>query len=191
MIALLVVVLFANIPVHAADWKFDRAHSSVGFTATHLVVTKVYGQFTDYDGTVSFDEDHIENGNVDVTVQMASINTGNERRDNDLKSPGFFDIEKFPIMTFKSTKIAKGEGNSFTMTGDLTIKGITKPVVFNCVSNGFLNDGRGNRHAGFSAKTTINRQDFGVNWDNKLQDGSLVVGNDVDIDLEIGLFRQI
>jgi polyisoprenoid-binding protein YceI len=183
-------MLFVTASFAAADtWTFDKAHSSIGFSVRHLVISKTKGYFGDYDGSVSFDGKDLSTGSVTVTIQMASIDTDNEDRDKHLRSADFFDAENNPTMTFVSKKIVPGEDNAFTMTGDLTIKGVTKEVTLDGEFYGVLDDPWGNTKAGFSATTTINRQDFNVTWENKLQDGSLVVGNDVTINLEIELTK--
>ena len=178
------------VPAMAESWQIDKAHSSVGFTVQHLVITKVKGYFRDYDAAIEFDGKNLDQASIKATVQMASIDTDNERRDNHLRSPDFFDVDTFPTMTFVSRKIIPGEGNTFTMVGDLTIRDKTREVTFNGQLNGIIIDPRGNTRAGLSASTTINRQDFGVAWDNKLQDGSLVVSNDVNIQLDIEMVKE-
>jgi len=169
----------------AARWNIDVVHSTVGFTVRHLVVTKVHGRFKDFSGYIDFDGKNVEQGSVAMTVQVASLDTDNQKRDTHLKSPDFFDAAKFPTMTFKSKKVIKGEGNSFKLVGDLTIRGITKEVTFDCEFNGVVNDPMGNTRAGFSAQTKINRQDFGVKWNKKLDAGGFVVSDEVIINLEI------
>jgi polyisoprenoid-binding protein YceI len=138
---------------------------------------------------VIFDGKNLEKGKAEITIQMASINTDNSKRDDHLRSADFFNVEKFPTMTFKSTKITKGSGDNFKMTGNLTIKDVTKEVTLDCTFNGVI-EFMGNNRAGFTAQTVINRQDFNVSWDNKLQDGSLIVGDDVTINLEIELVQE-
>lgn len=174
----------------AQTWEFDKAHSRIGFSVRHLVISKTKGYFDDFSGQVIFDGKNLEKGTASVTIQVGSIDTDNGDRDTHLKSADFFDIEKFPTMKFTSKKITPGEGNRFTMVGDLTIKGVTREVALEGEFFGTKDDARGNTRAGFSAATTINRQDFNVTWDNKLQDGSLVVGNDVSIELEIELVKS-
>jgi polyisoprenoid-binding protein YceI len=171
-------------------WEFDKAHSNVGFSVKHLVISKVKGTFNDYSGQVKFDGTDFDKASIDVTIQMASIDTDNEKRDGHLSSPDFFDVEKYPTMTFKSTKITDPKDGRFQIMGDLTIKGVTLPVTLESEHFGTITGPYGKTRAGFSATTTINRQDFNVAWDNKLQDGTLVVGNDVTINLEIQLIKS-
>jgi polyisoprenoid-binding protein YceI len=183
---LLLVPLTLVVSAKAQTWDIDVAHSHVGFTVRHLVVTKVNGEFKDFKGTITnFDGKDVTTGTVDVTVQIGSIYTAVDQRDTHLKSPDFFDAAKFPTMTFKSKKIIKGTGDQFTMIGDLTMKGVTKEDTLTCTFNGTIGDPWGNTRAGFSATTTINRQDYGLSWENKLADGSLVVSNEVTINLDI------
>jgi polyisoprenoid-binding protein YceI len=187
--ALAALIIFVS-PALAQTWKIDKAHSSVSFTVQHLVISKVTGYFRDYDAAIDFDGKNLDKGSVNATVQMTSVDTDNDRRDTHLRSADFFDVEKYPTMTFVSKKIVPGDGKNFTMIGDLTIRDKTREVTFAGELNGIITDPRGNSRAGLSATTTINRQDFGVAWANKLQDGSLVVSNDVDIQLEIEMVEE-
>jgi polyisoprenoid-binding protein YceI len=189
MLAVLVISALAALPASAADWNVDKAHSNIGFKVSHLVISSVSGKFSDYAADIAFDPDKPEGATVDVTIEMASIDTENEDRDNHLRSPDFFNVEKYPTMTFTSKRITMNDDNTFTMVGDLTIKDVTREVTLEGKLNGIVQDPWGNTRAGFAVETTINRQDFNVAWDNKLQDGSLVVGNDVDIILDIELIK--
>jgi len=194
MLKRITILSFAMIllawPLQAAQWNFDKAHSSIGFSVRHLVVSSTKGFFTDYTGSVEFDGKNLANGSVEITIQATSINTENEDRDNHLRNPDFFNVAEYPTIIFKSKKIIPGEANAFTLIGDLTMKDVTKEITLNGELNGVIEDPWGNTRAGFSAETTINRQDFNVAWENKLKDGSLVVGNDVAIVLEIELIKQ-
>ncbi len=168
----------------AAEWTIDKPHTSVNFSVKHLVITTVNGKFTDFDGTINFDGENLKDASVEMTVQTASVDTDNERRDKHLKSADFFDVENFPTMTFKSTKVIPGEGNDFKLVGDLTIRGVTKEVIFDCQFYGTAQMGNTTK-AGFSATTEINRQDYGVNWSKTLDNGGLVAGNEVTIRLDV------
>lgn len=169
----------------AEKWEIDVAHSSVGFSVRHMVVTKTHGKFNDFTGYIDFDGENVEKGSVEITARIASIDTDNKKRDDHLRSPEFFDAEKFPTMIFKSKKVIKGSGSEFKLVGDLTIKDVTKDVTFDCEFNGVINDPVGNTRAGFSAVVKINRQDFNVKWSKSLDAGGLVVGDEVKINLEI------
>ena len=165
--------------------ELDIPHSSVGFSVRHMVVTKTHGKFNDFTGYIEFDGKNVEKGSVEITAQVASIDTDNKKRDDHLRSPDFFDAGKFPAMTFKSKKVIKGSGSEFKLVGDLTIRDVTKEVTFDCEFNGLIDDPMGNTRAGFSATAKINRQDFNVKWSQKLDAGGLVVGDEVKISLEI------
>jgi len=183
------LILATALGSQAQTWNFDKAHSNIGFSAKHMLIANVRGQFQDYEGMVSFDGKDLENGSAEITIDVKSINTNNERRDNHLRSSDFFEVDQFPIISFKSTKITKTGENEFQMTGDLTIKGITKPVTLDCVFNGMITDPRGNLRAGFDATGTIKRHDFDIAWDNKLQDGSFIVGEDIKLDIHAELIE--
>ncbi len=177
------------LPGAAADWNIDKAHSNIGFKVSHFVISTVTGQFNDYSADITFDRDKMEDASISVTIQVASIDTDNEDRDKHLRSADFFNVEKFPTMTFTSRKVTINPDSTFTMVGDLTIRDVTREVTLEGKLNGFVQDPWGNTRAGFAASTTINRQDFNVSWDNKLQDGSLVVSNNVEIILDIELVQ--
>jgi len=176
-----------------ATFKFDRNHSSVGFQIRHFFA-KVPGKFTDYDGKLVIDPENLGASSVEVTIQAASINTGNDHRDNDLRSDNFFDVEKFPTLTFKSTKVVPGEGNTFKIEGDLTMLGISKPVVLDVENLGMGNFASGDRNmgtrAGFEATTTINRKDWGINWNRTFDQGGAMLGDDVKILIGVEAVKQ-
>ena len=179
------VLLFAS-AVNAAEYGFDKAHSSVGFTVKHLL-SKVNGSFTDYDGTFKFDPKNPTAATVKVTIQAKSINTGVDKRDAHLRSDAFFDVEKFPTLTFTSTKVEKGADDThFKVTGDLTIHGVTKSVVLDVEYNGSDN-AMGADIIGFSATTKIDRRDYGLNWGEEMMSNAknLMVGNDITINIEV------
>jgi len=173
----------------AGVYNVDTVHSSVGFVARHLVAAKVRGQFTDFSGVITLG-DTIENSSVEATVQAASITTGNEMRDGHLKSGDFLEQETFPTLTFKSTKITP-KGDKYVMTGDLTIKSVTKWVDFDLE---FLGTGPsmapGVSVVGFEASGEIDRRDFGVNFEGTLENGSLVVSNKIVLELAIEAHQQ-
>jgi len=189
--SLVMLLLFVFTAIgHTAAWKMDPAHSSVGFIVRHMVISKIPGEFKKFEANITFDEKNIKNGTAEMTVQIASINTDNTKRDNHLRSADFFDAAKYPSMTFKSKKVHDINGNKFKLTGDLTIRGITKEVTFDCELNGFIKDPMGNTRAGFSATTTINRQDFKVSWNKTLDTGGLVVSDNVDINIGLELIKK-
>ncbi len=172
-------------PVLGATWSFDKAHSHVGFEVRHMVISKVSGQFLDYDGKLTWDGKDLSTASVEATIQTASIDTQNETRDKHLRSGDFFQADSFPTITFKSTKVIPGKDNKFQIVGDLTMRGVTKQVTLDGDLNGVVTDPWGNTRAGFSASTKVNRQDYGVSWSKTLDSGGLVAGDDVTIELEI------
>ena len=174
-------------PAQAATWTIDDAHSTVGFVVKHLIIAKVRGHFSKFSGTVVIDEKDITKSTVDVKIDPASIDTDNAKRDEHLRSAEFFDVAKFKDMAFKSTKIEKLAGGKLRMTGDLTMHGVTKPVVLEGEGpSAEVKDPGGNPHIAFSMATTIKRADFGLTW-NKAIEGGSVVGDDVKLELEIEL----
>jgi len=184
-IALVLFVAFLGTFVQAEEWNIDKAHSSIGFSVRHLVVSKTRGDFDEFTGMMNFDGKNLEAGSVEFTIQTTSIDTDNEDRDKHLRSDDFFNVEKFPEMVFKSKKIVKGDGDSFKLIGDLTIRDVTKEVTFEVEFNGVVTDPWGGTRAGFSAESTIDRKDFNITWSKTLDGGGLVVGDDVKITVEV------
>jgi polyisoprenoid-binding protein YceI len=177
--------------VNAAEYGFDKAHSHIGFSVKHIL-SKVPGEFKDYDGSFSFDPANPQSGKIDVTIQAASISTDNDMRDHHLQSPDFFDAEKYPTITFKSTGVSKGDGdNKYTVVGDLTLHGVTKSVTLDVDYMGadtmpLGKDGKMVANiVGFSATTKIDRRDYGLVWNKTLASGNLMVSNDVNITLDV------
>jgi len=169
-------------------WSIDIAHSSIGFVVKHMVIAKVRGQFKDYEGAIHFNENNLTAGSAEFTVQMGSIDTENEKRNNHLMSADFFDVEKYPTMTFKSKSVS-GSTENFQIVGDLTIKDITKEVTFNCEYYGTITDPWGNLKSAFSAQATINRQDFNITWNKVIEAGGVVVSDEVKIEIELELAK--
>jgi polyisoprenoid-binding protein YceI len=189
LFSFLALVLMLSVSAGAAEWNIDAPHSSVGFSVRHLVVSKTTGHFTAFSGTVNFDGQNVAGGSAEWSIQVASIDTDDKKRDDHLRGADFFDVEKFPAMTFKSKKVIPGEDRKFQLLGDLTIKGITKEVTFDVEFNGAIKDPWGGTRAGFSAGTSINRQDFGISWNKALDTGGLMVGNTVNITMEVELVK--
>lgn len=164
-------------------WTFDPYHTQVEFSAKHLGMMTVRGNFNEVTATGNLDPEHPERSTVEATINTASIRTHNEQRDKDLRSSNFLEIEKYPTMTFKSTKIEHVGGDKYKVTGDLTIKGTTKPVTLNAVKYGEFNDPQMGHRIGYAAETQINRKDFGMNFEAML-DGRFVVSNEIQINIE-------
>ncbi len=177
------VSFLAVTSANATEYGIDKTHSHIGFSVRHIL-SPVPGEFKDYDGSFTFDEKKPESSKVDVTIHAASISTDNEMRDKHLNSPDFFDTAKFPTLIFKSTKVTLDEDKKYKVTGDLTIHGVTKPVVLDVEYMG-TDVMMGAKIVGFTATTKINRQDFGLAFNKVLESGNLMVGNDVTITLDI------
>ncbi|HEV7196099.1 MAG TPA: YceI family protein [Pedococcus sp.] len=167
----------------AGTWTVDAAHSELGFVARHLMVSKVRGQFKEFEGTVKVGDD-VADSQVTAVAQLGSIHTGSADRDAHLKSADFFDVENNPTMSFTSTAV-----NADSLAGDLTIKGVTKPVVFDLEFNGVATDPWGNQKAGFEASTEINRKDWGLEWNVALEGGGVLVSEKIKINLDIQLLK--
>jgi polyisoprenoid-binding protein YceI len=172
----------------ATAWKIDPTHSTVEFAVKHMMVTTVKGRFTDVSGTVEFDPHDPTGGRADVTIAAASVDTREAQRDAPLKSADFLDVERFPTLTFRSTKIA-GTATEFTLTGDLTIRGVTRPIALDVTFGGSGKDPWGGERAGHTATGKLNRKDFGLTWNAALETGGLLVGDEVKITLEMELIR--
>jgi polyisoprenoid-binding protein YceI len=164
-------------------WNVDPSHSTVGFVARHLMVTKVRGRFTSFTGSLVIADDPLQSS-VTASVDMASVATGDEGRDGHVKGADFFDVEQFPTMSFTSTSITPN-GGDYVLAGDLTIKGVTNPVTFDLEFDGVNTDPWGNTKAGFTAETEINRKDWGLEWNVALETGGLLVSEKIKIQLDI------
>lgn len=172
---------------HAAttEYTLDGAHSSAGFKVRHIF-TQVPGRFTELSGKLQLDEKDLAHSSVEVTIPATSVSTNNERRDNHLRTEDFFWVEKHPNITFKSTQVVPGEGDAFQVLGDLTIRGVTKPVTLEAKKLGAQDLGpMMGRRAGFEATTTINRKDFGILWNRSLDQGGMLLGDEVEIALNV------
>jgi len=168
----------------ATTWKVDQAHTTVGFNVSHLF-TSVHGRFDRFEGSIVFDPAKPDAAIVRATVEAASINTNNPKRDTHLRSADFFDVEKQPKLSFESTGGVTGmSGGRGKLAGNLTIHGVTKPVVFEVTYRGEGKDPWGNLRAGFAASSRINRKDFGLNWNEVLETGGLLVGDEVEIEID-------
>jgi len=175
----------------AQSFTFDPLHSTVGFTARHMVVSKVHGRFEKWNGTLLLDEADLTKSSVEVHVETASINTQVNDRDNHLRSPDFFDAPNHPEMVFKSRKVDHQSGAHYRIVGDLTIRGTTKEVTLDTEFNGTSKSPWGDDRTvvGFSAKTAISRADFGLTWNKALEAGGVVVGDKIEINIEVEASR--
>jgi len=166
-------------------WTLDPAHTLVEFAAKHLMITTVKGRFTDVSGTIHMDETDPSASSVEAVIKAASIDTRTDQRDAHLKSADFLEVERFPEITFRSTKLERVGDAHYRVTGDLTIHGITKPVVLDVSDEGRTKDPWGGERAGFSATTRIDRRDFGLTWNQVVESGGVLVGNEIRITLEV------
>jgi len=191
MVSPMVVAMMSglmSIALAADTYKLDKSHTRVGFKVSHLVISNVRGDFTDYDATIEFDENDVTQSSVQGTIETASINTNNERRDKHLRSDDFFNAEQHPQITFKSKRIEK-KGKGYVMIGDLTIRGVTREIQLPFKLTGPIDHGK-KRRVGFEAEMVINRQDYGVKYNNLADTGGLAVGNEVTIELNGEAIRQ-
>ena len=187
--AFVVVIVFgAAGPAAAQSWTLDPAHSAASFAARHMMVSTVRGDLGKITGTAVFDPRQPATGSVEATIDVTGINTREPGRDTHLKSADFFDVAKFPTMTFKSKKVEPAAGGGYKVTGDLTMKGVTKEVVLDVEPlRPVIKDQRGASRTGTTATTKINRQDFGVNWSRALDGGGVVVSDEVSVTIDVEL----
>jgi polyisoprenoid-binding protein YceI len=173
----------------STTWKIDPVHSHIEFSVRHLMITTVKGRFTGVDGTVSIDDADPSASAVDVRIDASTIDTREPQRDAHLRSADFLDAETFPRLTFKSTRVSERRGDQFSVTGNLTIRGVTREVVLKVTDEGRGKDPWGGERAGFSATTRINRKDYGLNWNQTLETGGVLVGDEVTIRIELQLLK--
>ncbi len=191
VLTLLLLSGLVHVPdVAAATWKIDSSHSAVTFSVRHLMISNVRGSFTDFEGSIDFDGKDATKASVEVSVNTSSVNTGNEKRDSHLKNADFFNTEKYPKMTFKSTKVESTGKKTALIHGNLTLHGETHPVTLDAELLGVVKDPRGNTRAGFTATTTVKRSDFKITYNSVLEAGGVVIGDDVKVTLEIEAIQQ-
>ncbi len=171
-------------PIAGGEYKIDPAHSTIGFSIRHYEINWVSGRFKDFNGTVRYDEQDPTKSSVEFTAKVESIDTGVAGRDKHLRTADFFEVEKYPDMTFKSTRVER-KGKSWVLHGDLTLKGVTKPVAIPFQLTGAIKDPRGNTRFGVEARTKIDRRDFGITWGKALEGGGFDLGHEVTINLQL------
>jgi polyisoprenoid-binding protein YceI len=170
------------------SWKIDSAHSQITFSVRHMMISNVHGRFENFTGEVDFNESDPAQSTVMVSIDTNSINTRDEKRDGHLRSPDFFNAGEFPTATFKSSRIEKVDGNHGKIFGELTLRGVSRPVELITEYSG-QSKMWGKTSAGFSASTRINRKDFGLNWNQMLESGGLLVGEDINISIELEIVK--
>ena len=180
----------ATIPTAlTGTYVLDASHSRIGFAARHAMVTKVRGSFNEFEGSGHFDAENPANSHLALIIQANSIDTRNEDRDGHLKSNDFFDMETYPEIKFASTAVEKVDDDNYRVTGDLTIKDVTKPVTVDFEYTGTAVDPYQNQRIGFDGSTTVNRKDWGVNWNAALEAGGVLVGEQVTLEFEVSAIR--
>jgi polyisoprenoid-binding protein YceI len=191
MFAVALATLAVSVPAIAADtFTVDKAHSEVTFRVRHLGISNVSGRFTDFDGTIQIDQARPEVSSVEFTIQTTSVNTANEGRDKHLRSADFFDAEKFPTITFKSSKVAAAGKDRYNVTGSFTMRGVTKEITLPVSVLGFGKGMRGEDRAAFEIQTIVNRQDYGVNWNRTLDTGGVVVSDEVNVLINVEAVKK-
>jgi polyisoprenoid-binding protein YceI len=178
-------------PAATTTWKIDPAHTAAQFAVKHMMISTIRGEFKGVTGTVIWDDQDVTKSSVDVTIDAKTVNTGEEKRDQDLRSANFFEVEKYPTLTFKSKKVESAGSGKLKVTGDLTMHGITKEVVLDVEGpSGAMKDPWGNTRSAASATTKLNRQDYGVKWNANLDGGGVVVGDAVTITIDLEMTKQ-
>jgi len=186
LVAILTLTLVLPVLAAAETWTIDPAHTVSGFTVRHMMITNVTGVFEVTKGTIEYKPGEPSSVKADVTIETKSVNTRIAKRDDDLRSDNFFNVEKFPTITFKSKRVQNVRPEGFDMVGDLTIRDVTREVVLKVEGpTQPIRDPQGNRRVGANASTSINRKDFGVNWHRVIEGGGVVVGDEVKINIEI------
>lgn len=184
------VVLYCSTGV-AAEWNIDPMHSQANFAVKHMMVSTVHGSFNGLKGSVEYDPAHPKASKAELTIDATTVDTRNEMRDKDLKSENFFDVSKFPTITFVSSKVDPAGKGKLKITGDMTLHGVTKPVTWLVEGPAqAVKDGKGNLHSGATATTTINRKDFGLTWSKTLDGGGAMVSDDVELSVEVELVEK-
>ena len=176
-------------PYTVGTWKLDPTHARISFTVKHLMISKVRGSFDSFDVTIVTAENP-HDSTIEAVIDIASVNTGQEARDNHLRSSDFFLAEKYPTMTFTSTSLASQGDDKFTVTGDLTLRGVTRPVTLEGEFGGVITDDYGMTRAGATASTTINRHDFGVSWNAPIEAGGVTLGDNIKVDIDLEVILQ-
>jgi len=189
LLASLLFVAFTVPTEETTSWSIDNSHSSISFKVRHLGISNVRGEFFSYDADIMMDGADLSTLSVNATIQIASVDTGNERRDGHLRSDDFFGAEEFPTMTFVSTGVTEVDGSKFHLGGDLTIRDVTQSVVLegDFIGTAMMRD---TERVGFEATTTINRKDFNLSWDQLTETGGVIVGHNVEISLELQLIKD-
>jgi polyisoprenoid-binding protein YceI len=185
------LVLGASVTAFAGRYDIDTTHSTVGFAVKHMMVSTVHGTFAKYTGAIAIEDADVSKSTAHVEIDATSISTGVDKRDEHLKSPDFFDVAHYPKIVFDSTSVERKGPDALAITGNLTIKNVTRPVVLNVTGlTGEVKDPWGGTRRGASATTKLNRKDFGLTWNKALESGGVVVGDEITIQLEVELTKK-
>jgi len=174
----------------STTWNIDTSHSAIHFSVRHMVVSKTRGRFTKFSGQIAFDPDDAAKSSVQVTIEPGSVDTADAQRDAHLRSSDFFDVEKFPSASFRSTRVEDLGGDKYRITGELQVRDVVKPVSFDAIFEGSAKDPWGGERAGFSGTLSLDRRDYGLTWNKLLETGGVVVGDRVDLVLEVEAVKQ-
>jgi polyisoprenoid-binding protein YceI len=187
----LFLFLTLSLSIHAqTTWTVDPSHSELGFSVSHLTISEVDGAFTKFEGTLESSKEDFSDAKISFTADASSINTGNTSRDQHLTAEDFFYAEKYPKITFESTSFKKKSNGKYELKGKLTMRGVTKDVTFEAKHGGVIKDAYGNTRAGFSAKASVNRIEYGVAWNAKTEHGGWTVGEEVDLTIKVEFIKQ-
>ncbi len=190
ILMLLFFISFLGLAQKITTWIVDKDHSKVQFEVSHMIVSDVVGEFTDFDGQIETQGDDFSTAQITGNIRVNSINTGNAKRDKHLKSPDFFDAGKYPVIHFKSKKIVPLGKNKYKIIGDLTMHGVTREVELEGKFSGTVKDPWGNIRAGFKMTGTVDRTDFGIKYNSVMDNGGLMIGNDVDMKINLELIKK-
>jgi polyisoprenoid-binding protein YceI len=191
ILSFIFVFTFAySVFAQSTEWEIDKPHTNVGFTVTHLVISDVTGRFNEFEGSIKSSGEEFEGAEINIVIQTASIYTDHEKRDNHLRSADFFNAEKNPQITFESSSFKKVSDNKYEITGDLNMNGVTREVVLDGTLKGVIKDPWGGTRAGFKAKTTIDRYDYDLKYNKALEAGGFLIGQEVDIEINIELKKK-
>lgn len=190
LISAVLLITALSVSAQKTKWSFDKTHSKVQFDISHMVISEVSGRFQKYEGTVLADKDDFSDAKIDFSIDVKSIDTDDEKRDQHLRSPDFFDAAKYPKITFKSKSMKKVGENKYKLTGDFTLHGVKKTIELDVVYGGTVKDPYGNIKAGFKVTGVINRTDFGLKYNSIIDSGGLMIGEEVTITCKFELIKQ-
>jgi polyisoprenoid-binding protein YceI len=189
LITSVILILMAGTSFAAGTYTIDSVHSNVAFKVRHLV-SRTGGQFTDFSGTITADFENLAGSGVELVIKTASIDTKDEGRDKHLRSEDFFDVEKFPEITFSSSKITKVDDTSFAVVGELNMHGVSRQITLTVTYLGEATDPWGGTRAGYQLSTTLNRKDYGISWNKALDNGGLILGDEVEISIDLEVVKK-